>query len=80
MKHLRFILLLLAVGFTQIAFSQDLAKKWEEEDKFKSAIEQVLTEADTEEEACQMGCKTCCRQECVSPIRHVCCQLLHLGI
>ena len=51
MKHLRFILLLLAVGFTQIAFSQDLAKKWEEEDKFKSAIEQVLTEADTEEEA-----------------------------
>lgn len=51
MKHLRFILLLLAVGFTKIAFSQDLAKKWEEEDKFKSAIEQVLTEADTEEEA-----------------------------
>lgn len=51
MKHLRLILLLLAVGFTQIAFSQDLAKKWEEEDKFKSAIEQVLTEADTEEEA-----------------------------
>lgn len=51
MKHLRFILLLLAVGFTQIAFSQDLAKKREDEDKFKSAIEQVLTEADTEEEA-----------------------------
>lgn len=51
MKHLRLILLLLAVGFTQIAFSQDLAKKWEDEDKFKSAIEQVLTEADTEEEA-----------------------------
>ena len=51
MKHLRLILLLLAVGFTQIAFSQDLAQKWEDEDKFKSAIEQVLTEADTEEEA-----------------------------
>lgn len=51
MKHLRLILLLLAVGFTQIAFSQDLAKKREDEDKFKSAIEQVLTEADTEEEA-----------------------------
>lgn len=51
MKHLRLILLLLAVCFTQISFSQDLAKKWDEEDKFKSAIEQVLTEVDTEQEA-----------------------------
>lgn len=51
MKHLRLILLLLAVCFTQFSFSQDLSKKWEERDKFKSAIEQVLTEADTEEEA-----------------------------
>lgn len=51
MKHLRLILLLLAVCFTQISFSQDLSKKWDEEKKFKSAIEQVLTEADTEEEA-----------------------------
>ena len=51
MKHLRLILLLLAVCFTQISFSQDLAKKWAEEDKFKSAIEQVLAEADTEQEA-----------------------------
>ena len=51
MKHLRLILLLLAVCFTQISFSQDLAKKWAEEDKFKSAIEQVLIEADTEQEA-----------------------------
>lgn len=32
-------------------FSQDFAKKWDEEDEFKSAIEQVLTEADTEQEA-----------------------------
>ena len=47
MKHLRLILLLLAVCFTQISFSQDFAKKWDEEDEFKSAIEQVLTEADT---------------------------------
>ncbi len=51
MKHLRLILLLLAVCFTQISFSQDFAKKWDEEDEFKSAIEQVLTEADTEQEA-----------------------------
>lgn len=51
MKHLRLILLLLAVCFTQFSFSQDLSKKWDEEKKFKSAIEQVLTEADTEEEA-----------------------------
>lgn len=51
MKHLRLILLLLAVCFTQISFSQDLSKKWDEEKNFKSAIEQVLTEADTEEEA-----------------------------
>lgn len=51
MKHLRLILLLLAVGFTQISFSQDLSKKWDEEKKFKSAIEQVLAEADTEQEA-----------------------------
>lgn len=51
MKHLRLILLLLAVCFTQISFSQDLSKKWAEGDKFESAIEQVLTEADTEEEA-----------------------------
>ena len=113
MKHLRLILLLLAVCFTQISFSQDLSKKWDEEKKFKSAIEQVLAEADTEEEAekeisrllkgdgyyiteqgkycqrlfremqeeaCQMGCKTCCWQECISPRRHVCSQLLRLGI
>lgn len=113
MKHLRLILLLLAVCFTQISFSQDLSKKWDEE-KFMSAIEQVLAEADTEEEAekeisrllkgdgyyiteqdkanianairemqeeaCQMGCKTCCWQECISPRRHVCSQLLRLGI
>ena len=51
MKHLRLILLLLAVCFTQISFSQDLSKKWDEEKKFKSAIEQVLSEADTEQEA-----------------------------
>ena len=51
MKHLRLILLLLAVGFTQFSFSQDLSKKWDEEKKFKSAIEQVLSEADTEQEA-----------------------------
>ena len=51
MKHLRLILLLLAVCFTQISFSQDLSKKWDEEKKFKSAIEQVLAEADTEQEA-----------------------------
>lgn len=51
MKHLRLILLLLAVCFTQFSFSQDLSKKWDEEKKFKSAIEQVLTEANTEEEA-----------------------------
>ena len=51
MKHLRLILLLLAVCFTQISFSQDLSKKWDEEKKFMSAIEQVLAEADTEEEA-----------------------------
>lgn len=51
MKHLRLILLLLAVCFTQISFSQDFAKKWDEEDEFKSAIEQVLIEADTEQEA-----------------------------
>ena len=31
MKHLRLILLLLAVCFTQISFSQDLSKKWDEE-------------------------------------------------
>ena len=51
MKHLRLILLLLAVCFTQISFSQDLSKKWDEAKKFMSAIEQVLAEADTEEEA-----------------------------
>lgn len=51
MKHLRLILLLLAVCFTQISFSQDLSKKWDEAKKFKSAIEQVLAEADTEQEA-----------------------------
>ena len=51
MKHLRLILLLLAVCFTQISFSQDLSKKWDEEKKFMSAIEQVLAEADTEQEA-----------------------------
>lgn len=51
MKHLRLILLLLAVCFTQFSFSQDLSKKWDEEKKFKSAIEQVLSEADTEQEA-----------------------------
>ena len=51
MKHLRLILLLLAVCFTQISFSQDLSKKWDEAKKFKSAIEQVLSEADTEQEA-----------------------------
>lgn len=51
MKHLRLILLLLAVCFTQISFSQDLSKKWDEAKKIKSAIEQVLAEADTEQEA-----------------------------
>ena len=51
MRRTRLILLLLAVCFTQISFSQDLSKKWDEEKKFKSAIEQVLAEADTEQEA-----------------------------
>ena len=51
MRILGLILLLLAVGFTQFSFSQDLSKKWDEEKKFKSAIEQVLSEADTEQEA-----------------------------
>lgn len=36
MKHLRLILLLLAVCFTQISFSQDLAKKLESERILKS--------------------------------------------
>lgn len=35
MKHLRLILLLLAVCFTQISFSQDLSKKWDEEKKIQ---------------------------------------------
>ena len=51
MKHLRLILLLLAVCFTQISFSQDLAKKWESERILKSMISEILAEADTEQEA-----------------------------
>lgn len=51
MKHLRLILLLLAVCFTQISFSQDLSKKWESERILKSAISDILSEADTEQEA-----------------------------
>ena len=51
MKHLRLILLLLAVCFTQISFSQDLAKKLESERILKSMISEILAEADTEEEA-----------------------------
>ena len=51
MKHLRLILLLLAVCFTQISFSQDLAKKWESERILKSNISKILSEADTEQEA-----------------------------
>ena len=51
MKHLRLILLLLAVCFTQISFSQDLAKKWESERILKSIISEILAEADTEQEA-----------------------------
>ena len=51
MKHLRLILLLLAVCFTQISFSQDLAKKWESEKILKSMISEILAEADTEQEA-----------------------------
>lgn len=51
MKHLRLILLLLAVCFTQISFSQDLAKKWESERILKSIISEILSEADTEQEA-----------------------------
>ena len=51
MKHLRTILLLLAVCLTQVSFSQDLKQKWDEADRFKSLIEQVLAEADTEQEA-----------------------------
>lgn len=51
MKHLRLILLLLAVCFTQISFSQDLAKKLESERILKSMISDILSEADTEQEA-----------------------------
>lgn len=51
MKHLRLILLLLAVCFTQISFSQDLAKKLESERILKSMISEILAEADTEQEA-----------------------------
>lgn len=51
MKHLRLILLLLAVCFTQISFSQDLSKKWESERILKSVISDILSEADTEQEA-----------------------------
>lgn len=51
MKHLRLILLLLAVCFTQISFSQDLAKKLESERILKSVISDILSEADTEQEA-----------------------------
>ena len=51
MKHLRLILLLLAVCFTQLSFSQDLAKKWESERILKSNISKILSEADTEQEA-----------------------------
>lgn len=51
MKHLRLILLLLAVCFTEISFSQDLSKKWESERILKSAISDILSEADTEQEA-----------------------------
>lgn len=51
MKHLRLILLLLAVCFTQISFSQDLAKKLESERILKSIISEILAEADTEQEA-----------------------------
>ena len=51
MKHLRLILLLLAVCFTQISFSQDLAKKLESERILKSMILEILAEADTEQEA-----------------------------
>lgn len=51
MKHLRLILLLLAVCFTQISFSQDLAKKWESEKILTSMISEILAEADTEQEA-----------------------------
>ena len=50
MKHLRLILLLLAVCFTQISFSQDLAKKLESERILKSIISEILAEADTEQE------------------------------
>lgn len=51
MKHLRLILLLLAVCFTQISFSQDLAKKLESERILKSMISEILAEADTAQEA-----------------------------
>lgn len=51
MKHLRLILLLLAVCFTLISFSQDLAKKLESERILKSIISEILAEADTEQEA-----------------------------
>lgn len=51
MKHLRLILLLLAVCFTQFSFSQDLSKKWESERILKSVISDILSEADTEQEA-----------------------------
>ena len=51
MKHLRLIILLLAVCFTQISFSQDLAKKLESERILKSMISEILAEADTEQEA-----------------------------
>lgn len=51
MKHLRLILLLLAVCFTQISFSQDLAKKWESGKILTSMISEILAEADTEQEA-----------------------------
>ena len=51
MKHLRLILLLLAVCLTQISFSQDLSKKLESERILKSMISEILAEADTEQEA-----------------------------
>lgn len=57
MKHLRLILLLLAVCFTQISFSQDLAKKLESERILKSMISEILAEADTEQEAEEKICR-----------------------
>lgn len=51
MKHLRTILLLLAVCLVQASFSQNLTEKWKEESNFKDKIAQVLADADTEQEA-----------------------------